>query len=370
MTHSDLDLLGDVAEPDDHQHIRRRPGRSIAALLVVLLMVGGLAGGVWYGGSRLLSSLHHSTPDYAGAGSGSVTVVVEPGETATQIAGRLLKQGVVRSVAAFVAAADADPASRSLQPGTFRLRSQMKASSALALLLNPASRIQSVIVLPEGFSVTQILARIAARTNITLPQLRAAAHNPASLGLPAYARGRLEGFLYPATYNIPPGTPATGVLRMMVAKFNEVAATERLTARAQALHRTPYEVLTVASLVQEEGLVPSDMPKIARVIYNRLARGTPLGIDAAIFYGLGRTGGVLSPTDLAKSTPYNTRKVVGLPPTPIDAPGKAALDAALNPTPGDWQYYVLKDKAGHQFFTNDYNAFLTQKAKSMREGIF
>lgn len=367
MTRSDLDLIDEVAGPAHHH--RRQPGRSVAALVIVLLMLAGLVGGLWYGGSRLLSSLG-GIPDYSGNGSGAVIVLVNPGDTSADIAGQLVTKGVVKSIKAFTTAADADPASRSLQPGSYRLRSQMQASAALALLLDPASRLQKVVTLPEGFSVAQSLARIAARAGIPLVQLKAAARNTPALGLPAYARGRLEGFLYPATYTIQPGTSATAVLKMMVAKFTAVAAADHLVERAQALHLNPYQVLTVASLVQEEGLVSSDMPKISRVIYNRLAAGSPLGIDASIFYGLGRTGGVLSPADLARRTPYNTRKVIGLPPTPIDSPGKAALDGALSPTPGDWQYYVLKDKQGHQFFTNDYNAFLAQKAKSQREGVF
>ncbi len=369
MAHN-LDLLDEAAEPYHEEPRRRRPGRSFAALAIVLLMLGGLAAGAYYGGSRILAKFATSTPDYTGEGSGAVTVVVKAGETASDIAHALVTQGVVKSAGAFVTAADADPASRSLQPGTYRLRSQMKASSALALLLDPAARVQSVVTVPEGFSVNQTLARITARTGIPLAQLRAAAKSPAALGVPAYAKGRLEGFLYPATYAIQPGTSATAVLKLLVAKFNTVAAAEHLMARAQAAHMTPYQVLTVASLVQEEGLVPSDMPKISRVIYNRLAAGTPLGIDASIFYGLGRTGGVLSESDLARVTPYNNRKVAGLPPTPIDSPGKTALDAALAPAPGDWLYYILKDKQGHQFFTHDYQAFLNQKAKGHREGLF
>jgi len=298
MTRSDLDLLGDVGAEGYSSHrtaTESHRARSLAALAVVMLLLAGLAGGVYYGGSRALSSLHHSTPDFPGSGSGAVNVVVHQGDTSTDIAGQLLSKGVVKSTAAFVTAADANARSRSLQPGTYQLRKQMKASLALALLLDPASKLQKVVTLPEGFSVNQSLARIAAKTGLPLAQLTAAARATGSLGLPAYAKGRLEGFLYPATYTLQPGITATAVLRTMVAKFNAVAAADQLQTRSATVQMTPYQVLTIASLVQEEGLVESDMPKIARVIYNRLANGTPLGIDASIFYGLGRARRLTGP---------------------------------------------------------------------------
>lgn len=374
---NDLDLLGDAVGPSGGRHrsrhrrppARRRRGRSLVPFLIVLIMIAGMVGGVWYGGSRVFAALT-DTPDFAGNGSGTIAVEIHNGDTASDIAGTLVSKGVVKSTKAFVAAARADPRSLRLQPGWYTLHKQMKASLALALLLDPASRLQAVLAIPEGFSVAQTVARIAARANLPLADVQAAAKDTAKLGLPAYAKGRLEGYLYPATYNVEPGTSALKVLQMMVAKFNAVAATTHLEQRAAAANLSPYDVLIVASLVQEEGLVVSDMPMIARVIYNRMKAGTALGIDAAIFYGLGRTGGKLSQADLDKMTLYNTRKIIGLPPTPIDSPGPDAVGAALAPTPGNWLYYVLKDKQGHQFFTDSYQAFVNQKAKSLREGVF
>lgn len=377
MVHSDLDLLSEsIARPSGGRHrskhrrpAGRRRGRNLIALLVVVIMLGGLGGGIWYGGSRVVAALT-DTPDFSGPGTTTVVVQILPNDSATDIANTLFAKGVIKSTKAFIAAAKTNTRSLSLQPGSYRMRKQMKASLALALLLDPASRLLAVVAIPEGFSVGQTVARIAARTRVPLAQVQAAANDTAALGLPGYARGKLEGFLYPATYDIEPGSSSLKVLQMMVAKFNEVAAADGLEQKAAAMHLSPYAVLIVASLVQEEGLVVTDMPKIARVIYNRLAAGTPLGIDAAIFYGLGRTGGQLSPADLAKATPYNTRLIKGLPPTPIDSAGQSAINAALAPAPGNWLYYVLKDKQGHQFFTDSYPAFVAQKAKSMREGLF
>ncbi|MFN2519055.1 MAG: endolytic transglycosylase MltG [Jatrophihabitantaceae bacterium] len=346
-----------------------RRGRNIAALLVVLTMLGGLGAGIWYGGSKLLSGFG-DVPDYPGSGTGEVTVLIMPGDTASDVANTLAKAGVVKSPKAFVAVAEKDPRSTSLQPGTYRLRKQMKASAALNLLFDPASRLLARVTIPEGFSAAQILTRIAAVTKLPLAQLQAAAADTAKLGIPAYAHGKLEGFLYPATYDIEPGMSPLQILQMMVAKFDEVSASSEFEAKAATLKLSPYEVLIIASLVQEEGRVPSDMPKIARVIYNRLAAGTPLAVDASILYGLGRTSGELTAADLARNTPYNNRQRKGLPPTPIASPGLEALEAALAPAPGNWTFYVLMDKQGHQFFTNDYEAFVAQKAKSKREGVF
>lgn len=375
MAHSDLGILRDPADEGSpgrqrHRHRHKEPSRvrGPLALLVVLALLGTLAGGVWYGGSRLLAGIT-STPDYAGAGSGTVLVLVKPGDTASDVARALLEQGVVKSTKAFISAASGDSRSLALQPGTYRLHKHMKASLALQLLLDPASRVRSRVTLPEGLTVTQSLSRISQATGIDLGKLQAAAANPARLGLPSYAGGRLEGFLYPATYDVEPGTSATAALAAMVNKFKAVAAATGLEARAGALHLTPYQVVILASMVEREGRVPAENPKIARVMLNRLHAGVPLGVDASVLYGLGRTQGSLSVADLARMTPYNTRKRVGLPPTPIASPGQAAIEAVLAPAAGNWLYYVLMDKAGHQFFTNDYNAFVRQKAKSQRDGL-
>lgn len=351
-----------------------RGGRTVAALLVVMLMLGGLGGGIWYGGSRLLSAFG-KTPDYAGAGTDAVTVQIMPGDTASDVARTLAKAGVVKSPKAFVSVAQNDPRSTTLQPGTYRLRKQMKASVALDLLFDPLSRLRSRVTLPEGLSVAQSLDRIFGATGIPLAELRAAAKDTTELGLPAYAttvRGRkpgLEGFLYPATYDLEPGMSAVTVLSMMVEKFNTVAAETGFEARAKSVGLKPYQALVVASLVQREGHAADDNPKIARVIYNRLTRDIPLAIDATILYGLGRTSGPLTQADLDKVSPYNTRKVKGLPPTPIASPGKSVIEAILAPAKGNWIYYVLKDEQGHHLFTADYDAFLVQKAKSRAAGL-
>ncbi len=350
---------------------RRRAGRlaRILAVLVVLLITVALLAAVAVVGQRVLSRFE-SAPDFSGAGTGEAVVEIEPGETAGDIARTLQEQGVIKSVAAFNEAAVDEPRSRSLQPGVYALRTQMSAAAALELLLDPASRVQGRVTVPEGLTVPQTLETLAKGTGIPLADLQAAAKNPDAIGLPGYAEGRLEGFLFPATYEFDPGSTATEVLTAVLDRFVAAAETTDLEARAEALGYTPYEVLTVASLIEREVRFDDEYPKVARVVYNRLERGIPLGIDAAILFGLGRTSGELTKSDLAKDTPYENRRKAGLPPTPIASPGEATIEAALNPAQGDFLYYVLATKDGRSFFTADYDEFINQRDKSRAEGIF
>jgi UPF0755 protein len=133
---------------------------------------------------------------------------------------------------------------------------------------------------------------------------------------------------------------------------------------------TPYEALIVASLVESEAKVDEDRPKIARVIYNRLARGEPLGIDASVLYAIHQRKANLTDSDLKTASPYNTRLKAGLPPTPINSPGQKSIDAALNPAPGDWLYYVLTDKDGHHYFTNNAADFQRAVNDAKARGVF
>jgi UPF0755 protein len=276
----------------------------------------------------------------------------------------------VRSAAAFNEAAVANPESRKIQPGTYTLRKQMKASTALTLLLDPKSRLLARVVVPEGSSVAQVLAAITKGTGIKAADLQAAVAKPAALGLPAYANGKVEGFLFPATYDVEPGTTAAQLLKTMVARYKQSAASLGLEQRARALGHTPYEVLIVASLIEREVRFDDELPKVAQVVYNRLDQGERLDIDASVLYGLGRTSGSLTQSELDRDTPYNLRKIRGLPPTPIASPGEKTLKAALNPTGGDILFYVLSTKEGRSTFSTTLAEHNRAVAKAKREGIF
>lgn len=366
------DLLPLRTDPVGGQRARR-PWRR-AGVVIVLLLLAALVGGVLVGGRAVLSSFDDLTntvdPDYSGPGSGAVTVRVQDGDTAADIAKTLQGQDVVQSTGAFSKAAAAEPASLKIQPGFYRLRSRMSAEGAVAQLIDPRARLLSRVTLPEGETVPQTLARVTKSIRTPDAQLRAALRQSAALGLPAYAKGRPEGFLFPATYDIEPGTNAAGTLKQMVDRYQQAASKLRLEERAKALGRTPYEVVTAASLIEEETAFAGDRAKVARVVYNRLDAKQPLQFDSTINYFLPQKKGRLLEADTRIENPYNTYLNAGLPPTPIGSPGEAALEAALNPAPGNWLYFITISKDGRSLFTADYDEFVNAKKKSQAEGIY
>lgn len=353
-----------------HRASRRR-GRGMASCLVVLAIFAAIGVGGYFGataGIDKLKELVAETPDYDGPGSGEVTVEVKEGDTATDIGRTLHDAGVVKSVEAFYEAAIADDRSLGIQVGFYPLAAEMKATDALEILVDPANLILSRVAIPEGYTLKQIVAKIAADTEWPIEDVQAALDDTAALGLPEYADGNPEGYLFPATYSLTPTDTPASLLGKMVARWSEAAADADLEGRADELGYTPAQVMTIASLIEAEGR-GDDMPKIARVIYNRLETpGAPtygkLEIDATVNYAIGRDdlGVALSSADLAVDSPYNTRKYAGLPPGPIEAPGDDAIQAALNPAEGDWYFYVTVNLAtGETKFAKEYNDFLAYK---------
>lgn len=361
---TDLDL--GLRHDDEHPPAPRRRRRRLGRALVLLAVLAALAGIATVGmlGVRAFTRFTASAADYPGPGTGSVIVQVRTGDTATDIAATLVDQGVIKSADAFRVAAQADSRSLGIQPGYYQLRRQMRASDALALLLDPASRVSSKVAIPEGTPLPVLLALIAQHARIPLAQLQAAAKRPATLGLPAACRGQLEGCLFPATYLFPPGISAAAALKQLVARFDQAAQEVRLGAGAAALRLSPYQVLTVASILEKEARLPGDFPKVARVIYNRLARNMPLQLDSTVNYAMRVRKGNLSLQDLKLNSPYNTYLHPGLPPTPISSPGTVALQAALHPSAGPWLYFVTMDSSGRTAFAATYAEFLALRARS------
>jgi UPF0755 protein len=348
---------------------RKRRRRRIFLPLLVLVLIGGLGAGALIGG-RSLTGKFGSTPDFAGTGSGEALVVVQPGDTATDIAATMVKQGVVKSEKAFSKAAKDDSRALGIQPGTYKLHKEMSGAAALALILDPTARLLSRVTVPEGLTVKDTLTLIAQKSKISPASLQAAAKDTKSLELPAYAKGRLEGFLFPETYDLEPDTTAASLLKDMVDQYKAKVEEAGLVAKAAAVNLTPYELLTVASLVEKETQRADERGKVARVIYNRLDQDFFLGVDAAILYGVGRSKGGLSAADLAKDTPYNNRINKGLPPTPIANPGLASMEAAAAPAAGPWLYYVLDaDHPGRHLFTDDADVFNAAKLKCQKANL-
>ena len=317
---------------------KRRRSRWIAPLIAVAVILTPLIiGGVYVYG--LYMSKYHPS-DYTGGGTGQAIVQVQSGQTATQVGQRLVTLGVVKSVRAFELAAEHSTDSRGLEPGFYRMHKQMQATLAFALLLNPAARIEDKITIPEGWRLSQIETALGAKSGIPLADYQQALASRGSLGLPSYANGNPEGYLFPATYDVQPNMTATTVLQTMVNRFNQEAVNINLNAAAAQAHMTPGQVITVASLLQAEGGRVTDYPKIARVVLNRLQANMPLQFDSTVFYGLHLYGTSATIAQTHINTPYNTYVHKGLPPGPIDSPGNAAIQAALHPAAGNWLYFV------------------------------
>ena len=366
--HLGLGLEHDPETPSRPNYAARRIGLAIALVAVIgVIAVAGIAFSRGLGGVR---SFFGAPADYSGSGTGSVVVQVQSGDTLSRIGQALHKADVVKSAAAFTRVASSDERAKSIGPGFYRMRHHMKASVALALLLDPKSLVASRVVVPEGMRSDAILQAIAKNTQIKLADLQQAAKSPAALGVPSWGAGHpIEGFLFPATYTFGPDTTAKQALSAMVSRFNQEASSLDLVSEAQRRHRTPYDVLTMASIVQREGRLDSDFPKISEVFYNRLARGMTLGSDATLYYIKPLGYGLLTASDLRIDSPYNTRLHAGLPPTPIVSPGELALKAALDPPSGPYLFFVTIDKAGHAAFATNQADFDRLVAQSRRNGV-
>ncbi|CAB4919410.1 MAG: endolytic transglycosylase MltG [Actinobacteria bacterium] len=352
MSQLDTFLSSEPLPPSRH---RRSMLRRVVAVVLVLVVVG-LAFAVY----RWLSA-SLEVDDYSGSGTGEVVVTVSRGDSLTQIARTLASADVVKSADAFVTAASADERSASLGPGRYSLRAKMSGREALLLMLDPISRAQSRIVLPEGLRIGETIDVIAAATEISKKSLVAALEKPAPLGLPDWADSNAEGFLFPATYEVAGDEDAEAILAALVSRFNQASSDIGLEERAVELGITPYQALIVASLVQAEG-VPNDFAKVARVIYNRIDAGMPLQFDSTVSYALGIDEISLNADQLATDSPYNTYENTGLPPTPINSPGEAAIEAALSPARGKWLYFVaVNPDTKETKFTKSYDKFLEYK---------
>ncbi|MFJ9625197.1 endolytic transglycosylase MltG [Streptomyces sp. NPDC101181] len=333
---------------------KKKKNRSGCACLVLsVVLVGGL-GGVSYVGYTFWKKQFGAPADYAGDGSGTqVEVEIPEGAFGYDIANILRKKGVIKSSDAFVAAQNDNPKGKTLQAGVYLLNKEMSAASAIALMLDPKS--QNAFVIPEGTRNVTVYTNIDKRLGLEEgTTAKAAKTNAESLGLPEWAEDNpevkdpLEGFLYPAAYPVAKGSKPEDALKRMVARANKEYQKLDLEESARKLGlKNPWELITVASLVQVEGKYKHDFDKVARVVYNRLKPGNMetvgrLEFDSTVNYIKGQsTLDIGAVDDLRKiDDPYNTYKIIGLPSGPISNPGADALHSAMNPAPGPWYYFV------------------------------
>ncbi|MFF3751886.1 endolytic transglycosylase MltG [Streptomyces sp. NPDC002018] len=211
----------------------------------------------------------------------------------------------------------------------------------------------STLVITEGRRASEVYALVDKALELPKGTTKDTA-TAARLKLPEAARGNPEGFLFPATYPINSSTTPAGLLSYMVNTASQKFTGDHVTAGSQRNGMTTYQSVTIASIVQAEADSPTDMAKVSRVVHNRLALGMPLQMDSTLNYALRRNTLDTTQADTKINSPYNTYERKGLPPTPIGNPGEEAMNAALNPSRGEWLYFVTVAK-GDTRFTNNYS---------------
>lgn len=336
---------------------RRRVVTVVLAIVVALALVAG-AVGVW--------AQRQINPGNRGA---EVAVTIPKGSSTARIASILDAEGVITNARLFrlyVKVKGEGP----FQAGSYILHKNESFDDVLAVLGKGAKAESDRITIPEGLTLVQIaerVGRLPGRSADTFLQI-ARSGEITSPYLPPGSTN-LEGVLFPSTYELKQSDDERAILQRMVNGFNVVAQQVGLDQSQAKVGLTPYQVVIVASMIEREARIADERGMVARVVYNRLAKGIKLGIDATIRYGVNRPTQPLRVSDLEKDTPYNTRIHAGLPPTPIANPGEATLQAALNPTPGPWIFYVLKDAAGHHTFATTDAEFSRAVAECRRQKL-
>jgi peptidoglycan lytic transglycosylase G len=329
---------GDPTPPAPRGRYRRRRILALGLLLVGVLVA-------WF-----LIAFFQPPPFDPGNGSGQAIVTVPEGASASQVADLLTDNDVVSNGTLFEWRLKLAGKTERILPGRYVLAHKMSYGDAIDRLTSAGGKVN--LTIPEGEDRTQIAATVgdlglsgdylaASKSFKGFDPNRYGAQNPKSL----------EGFLFPATYELDPGANVDQLVGEQLQAFRQNVAGVNISY-AKSKNLTVYDVLTIASMIDKEVMVPSERALVAAVIYNRLHRGMPLGIDATTRFEFHNYTGEITPAQLQSPSPYNTRTHAGLPPTPIGNPGLAAIQAAAHPAKVDYLYYVLNAGGnGHHCFT-------------------
>ncbi len=293
-----------------------------------------------------------------------VSIEIPEGASTKDIGRILADAGVIKSTTGWRIALFLDGGgTEDIQAGTYQIPVGLTAGDALKRLLEsgPTGPEFVNVTIPEGSWLTDFARILGDRTHISSKEFtRVLASGEVRSDLVPEGKP-LEGALFPSTFQIIDEDTATSVAQRFIDEMEKQMSSIDMTT-AESLNLTPYDILIVASMIEAETRVDDERPMVARVIYNRLRQGIALGIDATVIYALGEHKTELTASDLQIDSPYNTRVVAGLPPTPIGAPGFESLEAAANPADGEWLYYVLGDCEGNHKFSVSYDEFLQNKA--------
>jgi uncharacterized YceG family protein len=341
------DGYGDEYDGDGDEPSRRRGwGRLSIVLLVVAALICAtvVVAGMWV----------RRQIDPGGPLGDVVTVEVVQGQSTSEIGEVLGDAGVITTPWVWTWYVRIKGGG-DIQAGRYDLRENMSMGAALdALQSDPIPPGERSVTIPEGLTVEQMIARLTDPENgvrgFDADRLRQAMTGGTirSRFLPP-EQTNPEGTLFPETYTLGEDDDEAALVQLMVTQMDTLLQDLDVEGGAAALGRNPYEILTIASMIEEEARVPEERPRIARVIYNRIAADMPLGIDPTSCYESGQC----PPTqaELESDSPYNTRRNPGLPPTPISSPSRASIEAALAPEPGEWLFFVVQDAEGHHAFS-------------------
>ncbi|MDM7922009.1 MAG: endolytic transglycosylase MltG [Pyrinomonadaceae bacterium] len=321
-------------------------------LLVIIVAIIGLCGvGFWFYNSLNSPAEHAKANEY---------ITIERGSTPTQIVAKLASEGIIKNQTATMLYLRTVGDASKLQAGQYRFRSPISPIEALKELEKGSVQTKRLTI-PEGFTRFDIARRILENfpqdPPLTEDQILMLMTDTDLIKDIAPAARNLEGYLYPSTYNLPPDAKAADIIRTAVEQFKKLWKPE-WTEQARKLGRTPHEIVTIASLIETESPLESERPIVASVIYNRLEKNMPLGIDQTAVYIAKmerRWDGTIHRSDLDSTSPYNTRKYGGIPPGPIASVSVSSIEAALNPETTDYIFYVLnveKNDGSHHFYAS------------------
>lgn len=376
---------------------RRRLVRGVTLSVFIVIVIGAV-----FLGSRLWHTVFGAGSDYTGDGKSDVVIQIHEGDSTTAIGKTLEDHEVVATSKAFVSAAEGNAGIQSIQPGFYKMRTEIPAANAVARLTDAQNRVGKLVI-PEGRQLDDlqdvktsdvtdgVFTLISNATCVDLDgdrrcvsadDLRDAAGSASlsELSVPDWAtkpvqamgddHRRLEGLIAPGSWDVDPSATPKEILSTLIGASAYQYAQGGLLDTAKSLSMTPYQILTVASLVQRESK-PQDFDKVARVIYNRLVAPDHrrLEFDSTVNYSLDRQEVATTDADRAKATPWNTYVRDGLPGTPICSPGSEALAGAEHPAEADWLYFVTIDLQGTTLFTRDYPQHLANIELAKRNGV-
>lgn len=332
---------------------KKRWWRWLLAVLLLVILGGGLAG--WWANRWMQAAMEPVNP----ATTDSVNITISPGASPVQIANQLQERGLIHSSWFFQVYARYTDQDRRLRAGEYVLSPAMSLRQMIQQLVEGRVKTYSFTI-PEGYTVREIailLARQGVAPEAEFYQLAATGQVGVDwvAGLPDVPV-RLEGYLFPDTYQITRETSTVAIIRMMLARFETVYTP--LKPQIKALGLTDHQAVTLASIVESEARVSAERPVIAAVYLNRLSRGMLLQADPTVQYALPQPKPRLLYADLEVDSPYNTYRNPGLPPGPIAAPGQASLQAVANPSSVDFLYFVAQNDGSHIFSRtlNEHNA--------------